>query len=341
VGEAIGLALLVNEVRQGISDRSTAQSKELQTQLSTFLGQAPSKDAIANALAGVEQGINDLQANPLNVLVQGEALDNLRKMRDELKIQLAEAAGARLTGDLGRHSPMRLMSPLVAAAAALDKIQRELRVDFRAAVAALRDATNPADMLAAVARLVVDVRGGVGGPEGTKALVADLTARRNAALAVGDQATADALTAALKKIEPFVKGREWQQAQIAQGRRIVEANRTNAQKIADLRTIQKELLRHQDTSAAKQLQALIDIVAAVKGINIGNAFTPSREGDNGASPIVPGRDPRRPGPVKPPSLPGGHPMVVNASVSVSTRDVNTSQSVRGRYGPTPTQAGAA
>jgi hypothetical protein len=35
------------------------------------------------------------------------------------------------------------------------------------------------------------------------------------------------------------------------------------------------------------------------------------------------------------------PITVNANVAVSTRDVNTAQSIKRRYGPTPTQAGAA
>lgn len=88
VGEAIGLSLIVNEVRKNLGDRSTAQSVTAQGSLSAFLAQSPTRADLRSALGGVEQGIHDIESNPLNVLVQGEALDNLRKMRADLSAQL-------------------------------------------------------------------------------------------------------------------------------------------------------------------------------------------------------------------------------------------------------------
>jgi hypothetical protein len=100
IGEAIGLGLLVNEVRQGQSDQNSAFARSLAQQQAAFLAQKPDQAAVRNALAGVEQGIHDLESNPLNVLVQGDALDQLRKMRADLKSQLS--GQGTTVGNFGR-----------------------------------------------------------------------------------------------------------------------------------------------------------------------------------------------------------------------------------------------
>lgn len=84
VGEAIGLIAAVEQVRSAISDSNTEIATELQTQTGEFIASKPDAAALQNALSGVNQGISDLQSNPLNVLVQGEALDKLREMRSEI-----------------------------------------------------------------------------------------------------------------------------------------------------------------------------------------------------------------------------------------------------------------
>lgn len=83
VGEAIGLAALVGSVQQGLSEQSTQQSEALQTALDQSIA-GKTLPELQTALAGVNQGITDLQSNPLYALVQGEALDNLREMRRDL-----------------------------------------------------------------------------------------------------------------------------------------------------------------------------------------------------------------------------------------------------------------
>lgn len=97
VGEAIGLVAAVNDVRTQISSASTAQATGLQTQTAQFIASQPSKEGLERALSGVEQGIHDLEFNPLNVLVQGEALDKLRGMQTSLKTQIAGLAGGSTT----------------------------------------------------------------------------------------------------------------------------------------------------------------------------------------------------------------------------------------------------
>lgn len=90
VGEAIGLALLVNEIRNGISEGNTKFSTEIQSQTQQWLAQNPSRADLVNGLNGVQQGINDIQSNPLHTLVQGDALKNLQAMKADIAAQLGK-----------------------------------------------------------------------------------------------------------------------------------------------------------------------------------------------------------------------------------------------------------
>ena len=89
VGEAIGLAVAVNQVRQGVSDQSTAQATAINEQTQKFIASQPPPDQLKTALDAVNTGIHDLEFNPLNVLVQGDALTTLRGMRTDLQAQIA------------------------------------------------------------------------------------------------------------------------------------------------------------------------------------------------------------------------------------------------------------
>jgi hypothetical protein len=93
VGEAIGLALAVNQVRQGISDQSTAQAHSITEQTNKFVATQPPREQLVTALNAVKTGIHDLEFNPLNVLVQGDALDQLRGLRTDLTTKLAATLG--------------------------------------------------------------------------------------------------------------------------------------------------------------------------------------------------------------------------------------------------------
>jgi hypothetical protein len=362
VGEAIGLVLLVNSIRQGIADGNTKTATVITDQTTKWLAQSPSAADLEKGLAGVKQGIHDIELTPFHEIVQGEALDRLRAMQlaieKQLRVQrdsdrrLAEvahfgrpfaviaaalAAEADVRRTLSMHATSeRLDTTLSEIGSTLTKVQQELHADFRAAIEALRKATSPADILAAAARLVKDVRAGVGGAASTGSVVADLKAKRDAALGVGDKATAAALTAAIRKIEPFVKGREWQAAQIAQGKQIVASSESQKQKVAELSRIMNELKDHQRTSAAAQIAALLAIVT---GVNVlpgalrnalgGILFTgtaPGKTKDDRFTPrIVPknstgGPDDR-----------GGN-INITTKASVSASDVSAHQVVHRRFG---------
>lgn len=100
IGEAIGLVAAVNEVRDGISAASSAQAAEVHTQTQQFIASQPSQTALLNALGGVDQGIKSIRSNPLNVLVQGSALDELSGMRKDLLVALGTTTPGKLADDL-------------------------------------------------------------------------------------------------------------------------------------------------------------------------------------------------------------------------------------------------
>ena len=126
VGEAIGLAVLVNDIRSGIAEGNTKTAAALQDQTAQFIASQPNQAALENALAGVNQGIHDLEFNPLNVLVQGEALDKLRLMRADLSAQLEASRHGNTSGspddrDDKAVSAMKRMEERLAHAAQLTK----------------------------------------------------------------------------------------------------------------------------------------------------------------------------------------------------------------------------
>jgi len=83
----VGDIAAVVAVQQEISSENTATGKALEAQLASGIAvKTPAE--LATSLAAVNKGINDLQANPLNVLVQGSALDSLKAMRTSLQNQI-------------------------------------------------------------------------------------------------------------------------------------------------------------------------------------------------------------------------------------------------------------
>jgi hypothetical protein len=89
VGEVIGLVAAVEGVRESIGAGNSALATEVHDQTKTFLASKPNNAALQASLAGIDKGIADIQSNPLNVLVQGDALDQLKAMRADVANQLA------------------------------------------------------------------------------------------------------------------------------------------------------------------------------------------------------------------------------------------------------------
>lgn len=89
VGEAIGLVAAVAATWDAVNQESTAHAVEVRQTMRDWIAQSPDRAALENGLAGVEQGIADIKSNPLSVLVQGDALNQLEGMRTEIKAALA------------------------------------------------------------------------------------------------------------------------------------------------------------------------------------------------------------------------------------------------------------
>lgn len=114
-----GLALLtaftsivgVVAQQQEQSAQQSQQGKDLHATLREMLAQNPSEDALLSALGGVEQGIRDIESNPLNVLVQGSALDELKAMRGDIQTALKnQRLGVPGTEVLGPPAPGKIVA---------------------------------------------------------------------------------------------------------------------------------------------------------------------------------------------------------------------------------------
>jgi hypothetical protein len=100
VGEVIGLVAAVEGVREMIGAGNSALASSVHDQTKVFLASKPNNAALESSLAGIDKGIADIQSNPLNVLVQGDALDQLKAMRADVANQLANSK----VPTLGEHA---------------------------------------------------------------------------------------------------------------------------------------------------------------------------------------------------------------------------------------------
>jgi hypothetical protein len=92
-------AVIVNAVREGIAGDRTAQAQNIKAGLDQSI-MSKTLPQLKTALAGVDQGIRDLQSNPLHALVQGEALTTLQGMRSDLTTRIEQVeAQSRKTKD--------------------------------------------------------------------------------------------------------------------------------------------------------------------------------------------------------------------------------------------------
>ena len=92
-GVAAGLAMEAIAIWEDTNSRSTEQAKTAHESVDAELSGNRSTE-LKTSLAAVETDINQIQANPLLTLVQGEALDHLRAMKADLS-KAHRAAGTR------------------------------------------------------------------------------------------------------------------------------------------------------------------------------------------------------------------------------------------------------
>lgn len=95
---AIGVTLKIQ------NDQSGQQARDLKASLDAGI-ETKTPAQLQTALDGVNKGIADLQSNPLNVLVQGDALEQLKSMRDELKTKLGQPLEPKSPAERGVFAP--------------------------------------------------------------------------------------------------------------------------------------------------------------------------------------------------------------------------------------------
>lgn len=99
LGKALGALGIVTSVagvvatQQEVSGQSSAQAAAIKQGLDSSMA-GKSLSELNTALGGVEQGIANLQSNPLYALVQGDALTTLKQMQTDLKAAIAAKGGA-------------------------------------------------------------------------------------------------------------------------------------------------------------------------------------------------------------------------------------------------------
>jgi TP901 family phage tail tape measure protein len=89
LGVAIGSALAVYQTQQGVSAQSSAQAAGVGATLNESLAQGSSLADLTTKLDALNTGIRGIESNPLNVLIAGDALEQLKGMRSQVEAQLA------------------------------------------------------------------------------------------------------------------------------------------------------------------------------------------------------------------------------------------------------------
>jgi TP901 family phage tail tape measure protein len=188
----------------------------------------------------------------------------------------------------------------------------KLHEDLIKAIAAIKATDDPKALADAIGTVLKSILGGEGNAAQTTAVIAELEAKRAAALARGDTATATLFANAIAKIEPFAKGRQWQAEQINEAKKIVASNKSTADKVTALKGIQQDLLSHNRTMAAgiigqqiKTVQAIDKLPVRIKNALGGILFSGSAPGKTEDDTFVPPKkgkaqdDIFKPGPINP------------------------------------------
>jgi hypothetical protein len=91
VGAVGGLGIgMAKSVAENQSAQNSKLAEGLGRTTDVYLRQSPPIKDLQNSLQAVERGIRDIESNPLNVLVQGSALDELRAMKEKIQGQIAD-----------------------------------------------------------------------------------------------------------------------------------------------------------------------------------------------------------------------------------------------------------
>ena len=261
------------------------QSASQATDIATLVGQEIAGGAnladLQKALDGVNQGINDIQANPLNVLVAGDALDNLRAQRAALLHQIglqtdsrSEAAATRRvieaqyeqdksSDSRAEGARTRQLNATIstaaagtASAAAIKANAASINAEFRKITDAVRNSRGDISIAKALKAALSEIFGkGKGGSGGAQNVLAAL---RVDLKETHDPKLQAALREAIGRVEHIIPVRQFVEAQVNKANQIVKSTGlTNAQKITALQHVE-EAIGSRNRIATAQVQAKID-----------------------------------------------------------------------------------
>jgi hypothetical protein len=190
-----------------IRGQSASQGQSIADAIGKQISGGATTADLQTSLAAVEQGINDIQANPLNVLVAGDALDQLRAQRDLLQRQIDQGLDSpahigTAVADKLLDSPLGKISPATITAG----ITAGLRNEFRQMIAAIKS-NKPADVVAGIRKAVDQLITKAGGSVSTTKET--ISALRTALGNTHDPKLQATIRAALAKVEAKLPGREY------------------------------------------------------------------------------------------------------------------------------------
>ncbi len=269
LGAIAGAIVSVGITLKGIRDNSAAQGNTIADSIKNQIAGGAKLSDLRTSLSAVDQGINDIQANPLNVLLAGDALDQLRAQHDLLVKQIAEQSR---TGDAvtafgknanaildrgGRETGGPKTSTIGGAiSAAIAVGVNAVRHGFSNMITALKESRSNKAIQAAVKEAihqVVELK--KGSVNATKETAAQLKA---ALKRTHDPQTEKEIRAALAKVQAKIPGREYAIRQIAKADRLIADGHLTKAEISKVKAIENDLKNRGLPHAAAVIQAKVN-----------------------------------------------------------------------------------
>ena len=266
LGAIVASLGVVGKTLLDIRDSSKVQGDQIATSIQSQLSGGAKLSDLRTSLAAVNTGINDIQANPLNVLVAGDALDQLRAQKALLEKSIAQAA---LDAARGRTATVNAATGFTTGSSIIGKAKDDivnlaqlqksslsfLRDQFREMLSHLSGAKTAAAIKQAIKEVELNIfargKGGVGGAEAT------IAALKKAIGNTHDPKLQASLRAELRRVEKQLNYRTIVQAQLKKADQIFRSNESSKRKIEELKGIQKTL-SSKDLAAQKAVQTKID-----------------------------------------------------------------------------------
>jgi hypothetical protein len=267
-GSIAAVALTIKDIR----DQSAAQGQGISTSVQNEITGGASLADLKKSLAAVDTGINDIQANPLNVLLAGDALDALHKQHDDLTLAIAgiqktaaNTSTANAILDRGGRELGKASGKTRDDLLPLADLLKGISARFIGALATLQHSSDPKAVAAAVKDLQeVMVKNGHGSVAQTKETIAALTAQ---------------LKKTITDLKNKVPGREYAQRQIARADQILHSSESVGAKIKGLQTIENDLKNHALPGQTRALQQKIDALRASQAHAIGQTTQAIKDKD--------------------------------------------------------------